>query len=63
MIVNPFWAGVASTLLFEALTFIGMVILAAYQYSKKDRKVRLESANFKVELFLMKCRGILTTSL
>lgn len=35
MIVNPFWAGVAATLLFEALAFIGVAAAAAYQHSKK----------------------------
>lgn len=38
MIINPFWAGVASTLLFEALTFVGVVLVAAYRMNKKNRK-------------------------
>jgi hypothetical protein len=37
MIINPFWAGVGATLLFEALSIIGIVIVAAWTYSKKKK--------------------------
>lgn len=38
MIINPFWAGVGAMLLFETLSIIGIVIVAAWKYSKKNRK-------------------------
>lgn len=38
MIINPFWAGVGATLLFEALAIIGAVLVAGYRYSKKNRR-------------------------
>ncbi len=37
MIINPFWAGVGATLLFEALSFIGILIAVAWTYSKKKK--------------------------
>ncbi len=38
MIINPFWAGIGATLLFEALSIIDIVIVAAWKYSKKNKK-------------------------
>lgn len=38
MIINPFWAGVGATLLFEALSIIGILLVVGYKMSKKNRK-------------------------
>lgn len=35
MIINPFWAGVGVTLLFEALAFIGIVCVVVWQQNKR----------------------------